>query len=240
VTDTVTDPVTAARRLRWGAAAWILGVSQYLACQLIAANRWSTPYSWKNNFISDLGNTACGPFSVPHGEPAYVCSPAHTLMNVSFVLAGVLTAVGALLLRPLWRHSRAVRAGVVLWVIAGFGKIIVGLVPENTNINLHLLGAFNLPLGSIAILLLSRASGDLPKPWRIAGVLLACVGLFGTVLSIAGQQGHDAYLGTGVGGSERLAGYPANLWCLLIGLLALTRAAAQHGSTNLGTHAMRR
>lgn len=237
----MTDPLTTAPRLRWGAAAWILGVLQYLAVQVVVAGRWNTPYSWKNNFISDLGNTACGPFSVPHGEPAYVCSPAHTLMNVSFVLAGILTAVGALLLRPLWRPSRAVRAGVVLWVIAGLGKIVVGLVPENTNINLHLLGALNLPLGSIAILLLSRASGGLPKPWRVAGLLLAGIGLVGTVLSLAGQfHGPDAYLGAGVGGAERLAGYPANLWCLLIGSLALKRAAAQHGSIDLGAHAVRR
>jgi hypothetical membrane protein len=219
----VTDPVTAARRLRWGATAWIVSVLQYFACQLIVAGRWSTPYSWKNNFISDLGNTACGPFAVPHGRPAYVCSPAHTVMNASFIVAGILTVIGILLLRPLWTRSRAARAGVVLWVIAGLGKIIVGLAPENGNIGLHTLGALNIPLGGIAILLLSRASSGLPRPWRIAGRLLAGVGLIGTVLSIAGQYGGThAYFGTGAGGSERLAGYPANLWFLLIAALVLT------------------
>lgn len=44
----------------------------------------------------------------------------------------------------------------------------------------------------------------------------------GSVLSAAAQYaGSSAYLGLGVGGSERLASYPGNLWILMIGIIAM-------------------
>jgi hypothetical protein len=50
--------------------------------------------------------------------------------------------------------------------------------------------------------------------------------LAGSVLSIAGQYGGpDLYLGLGVGGTERLAGYPGNLWMLLVGAALLVMPA---------------
>ena len=53
-------------------------------------------------------------------------------MNVAFVLVGVLVIVGAVLLRRMWPAGRRSRMATVLFVIGGAGKIIVGLVPENT------------------------------------------------------------------------------------------------------------
>lgn len=204
-----------------GGLAWVVGTLQYFISQIVVAGAWPIPYSLHNNFISDLGNTVCGPFAVPHGLPIEVCSPEHAVMNASFVTAGILTLVGAILLRPFWPQGKLATTGVVLWVVAGLGKIVVGLVPENTDAALHLLGAFNIPVGSVAILLLSiairRASGALAA----TGVVLAVLGLVGTVLSTAGQFSSALYLGLGVGGSERLAGYPSNLWMLIIGGLAL-------------------
>ena len=71
-----------------GGAYWAVGVVHYAVAQIVAAAAWTRPYSLKNNYISDLGNTACGMFHVPHGTPYYVCSPSHGLMNVSFVVFG--------------------------------------------------------------------------------------------------------------------------------------------------------
>lgn len=217
-----------ARAVAAGGAAWIVGTVQYAACQIIAAQAWPTPYSLHENFISDLGNTACGPWTPPHGTPVPVCSPDHALMNASFVAAGVLTLVGALLLRRFWPAGRLATTATWLWVVAGLGKIVVGSVPENAGTGLHLLGALNIPLGSIAILLLSltvRRTAPVPAT---AGFVVAALGLVGTVLSTAGQFSPDLYLGLGAGGAERLAGYPGNLWMLGVGLLALVprRAAA--------------
>src|SRR6202046_5866856 len=117
-----------------GGAAWILATLQYAVAQVVVAAAWHhPPYSWLGNYISDLGNTACGPFKVPHGTPSYVCSPMHSAMNASFVIAGILTIAGAVLLRRFWPRRRGTTVALVLWAITGLGKIVVGLVPENTN-----------------------------------------------------------------------------------------------------------
>lgn len=208
-----------------GGLAWVVGCLQYAVCQVVVAGAYVGPYSLRDNYISDLGNTACGPFAV-HGPPMQVCSPAHAVMNASFVAIGVLTVVGAVLLRPFWPTGKLAATGVALWVVAGLGKIVVGLVPENTDAALHLLGAFNIPLGSVAILLLSLAVRRSAPPLATLGVVLAVLGLVGTVLSTAGQFDPALYLGLGVGGAERLAGYPGNLWMLVIGVLAVSARRA--------------
>ena len=208
-----------------GGACWAVGVAQYAVAQIAAAAAWTRPYSLKNNYISDLGNTACGMFHVPHGTPYYVCSPDHGLMNASFAVAGVLTIAGALLLRRIWPAGHLARWALVLWILSGIGKIIVGLVPENTHIGLHLLGALNVPLGSVAILLLSLAIRRTSHTISVIGIMVAAVGLAGSVLSIGGEfAGSSLYLGLGVGGAERLASYPGSLWMLMIGIIAMFSA----------------
>jgi hypothetical membrane protein len=217
--------------LLWGGFAWILATLQYTVAQLVAASAWSPPYSWANNYISDLGNTACGMFAVPHGTAAYVCSPLHAVMNASFIAAGVLTIAGALLLNRLCPVRRLTTVALVLWILAGLGKIVVGLVPENTDPGLHILGALNLPISSVAILLLSLTIRRTHRSLSVTGVVVAVVGLAGSVLSSAGQYaGSSLYLGFGVGGMERIAGYPSNLWMLLIGAFAILAARRQDGS----------
>jgi hypothetical membrane protein len=218
-----------------GAACWIVGVVQYFAAQFVVAAAWKTPYSVIHNFISDLGNTQCGMFAVPHGTPAYVCSPLHGLMNASFCLTGVLTLAGVVLLWHAWPPRRIVTVGLVLLVIAGVGKILVGLAPENGNIGLHLLGAFNIPLSGVAILLLSIALWSTVRWLAVSGLVLAVLGLVGSFLSIAGEYGGSAlYLGLGVGGTERLAGYPGNLWTVLVGVAIFVVPLSRHADGESG------
>ncbi len=226
-------PVSGAEAIRYpgririlaGGACWAAGVVQYAVAQIVTAAAWTRPYSLKDNYISDLGNTACGMFHVPHGTPYYVCSPSHNVMNASFVAFGVLTILGALLLHRWWPVGRLARWALALWIFSGLGKVIVGLIPENTNINLHLLGALNVPLGSVAILLLSLALRRTHTAMSTIGVAVAVVGLAGSLLSTVGQYaGSSLYLGLGVGGAERLASYPGSLWMLVIGVIAMTLA----------------
>jgi hypothetical protein len=137
-------------------------------------------------------------------------------------VAGVLTTAGAWLLGAWWPRGRLAAAARWLWIVAGLGKIVVGLVPENTNLSLHLLGALNIPLGSIAVLLFALATRHTAPTLASVSAVLGVLGLVGTVASAAGQYGGPAlYLGLGPGGSERLAGYPGNLWTLLVGFLAV-------------------
>jgi hypothetical protein len=90
----------------------------------------------------------------------------------------------------------------------------------------------NLPISSIAILLLSLTIRRTHASLSAAGVVVAVVGLAGSVLSSAGQYaGSSLYLGFGVGGMERIAGYPSNLWLLLLGIIAIRAARRYNSST---------
>jgi hypothetical protein len=79
---------------------WILTL-EFFAGQAVAQAAWRTPYSLLTNSISDLSNTACGswpPASVHLASlglsATYVCSPRHSVMNVSFSATGVLILLG--------------------------------------------------------------------------------------------------------------------------------------------------
>ena len=87
-------PDVASTRFYVGALAK-LSVLQYFVAESAVIGAWagSEPYSRRTGYISDLGALACGDFS---GRD--VCSPAHLLMNVSFVVQGLGMIVGALLL----------------------------------------------------------------------------------------------------------------------------------------------
>ncbi|HEY2205167.1 MAG TPA: DUF998 domain-containing protein [Pseudonocardia sp.] len=212
-----------------GGVCWVLAAVQYAVAQMVAAAAWQRPYSLRRNYLSDLGNTRCGWFAVAPSTPTYVCSPLHAVMNASFVTAGVLVVAGAVLQRPTWPPGGTATAAGALWVLDGLGRITVGLVPENTNIGVHLLGALNIPVGSIATLLTAVALRRSRPGLGLAGVALGVLGLTATVLTgVAQHVDSEFYLGLGVGGLERAAEYPATLWILLAGL-----AAASGGSRRL-------
>ena len=65
-----------------GAIVWMLAI-QFFIAQIIVQSAWTTPFSLTANYISDLGNTTCGPY--PVGSSMYVCSPWHAGMNASFI-----------------------------------------------------------------------------------------------------------------------------------------------------------
>lgn len=215
-----------------GGAALIVATVQFAIAQLIAATAWNPPYDWQTNVISDLGNTACGPFAI-HGATSYVCSPRYAVMNASFVVAGLLLIAGMMLLWRLWPVRWMTTTALVLWLIAGVGKIIVGLVPENTNASLHTLGATNIVLSGVAILLLSLVVRWEYPALALTGVVIAIVSLAASVLWTAAQTAGSALdLGLGTGGMERLADYPTDIWLVVVGIMALltTRERTAHAT----------
>ncbi|MFJ4790033.1 DUF998 domain-containing protein [Streptomyces sp. NPDC088794] len=212
----------------WGGLVFIFTTLQYFAAQILVSAAWKDPsYSWNRNYISDLGNTACGDFSLA-GHVSRVCSPKHGMMNASFMVSGVLLIIGALLLWRLWPHTKPARVGEFLLLLAGLLKIVVGLAPENKNLSLHTLGATNLVIGSVAVLLLSLSVRRSHPVVHWLGILTSVVGLVGgTLFTMSQRAGHSPIPGLGVGGLERLAGYPFNLWMVGIGLLAIVRASGE-------------
>lgn len=87
-------PDVAATRFYVGALAK-LSVLQYFVAEAAVIGAWAgeEPYSRRTGFISDLGALACGEF-----DGRDVCSPAHLLMNASFVVQGLGMIIGAILL----------------------------------------------------------------------------------------------------------------------------------------------
>ncbi len=168
---------------------------QFFIAQLIVQSAWTTPFSLTTNYISDLGNTACGPY--PVASNMYVCSPWHAWMNASLVLLA----------------------------LAGPGEILVGLFPENVNITPHTIGAAaHFVSGNLGILVLGIAIAATRRQIRLAvySIILGSVGLLATALFVSGN-----YLGTGIGGMERIAAYPLPLWLIVAGISLL-----RHGPTN--------
>ena len=186
---------------------------------------WATPYSLKENYISDLGNTACGRY--PAGSGAYVCSPWHAWMNGSFMLLGVIILLGAALVRRALPSGGMAAAGWILISLAGPGLILVGLFPENINITPHAIGAgVEFVSGNLGMVALGTAIAATRRQAQLAAysIVSGSVGLLAMVLFVSGH-----YLGAGIGGMERLVAYPLPLWLIGVGLFLYDRPTALYG-----------
>jgi hypothetical membrane protein len=192
---------------RVGPIFWMISV-QYFIIQIIVASVWSKPYSLSKNTISDLGNTACAVYG-----KNFVCSPLHSLMNVSFIILGCTMIAGEVLIYREFRKGKAAIFGFIFMAFAGGGTILVGSFPENTVSALHIIGAA-LPffVGNIGEVILG-ISLDIPIKLRIYTIFS---GLF--ALSALGLFISHNYLGLGIGGMERLTAYPQTIWLIVFGI----------------------
>jgi hypothetical membrane protein len=209
VSNPATDRTASPRRAAHlaGAIAWILAL-QWLVGQFIVQAAWTTPYSLATNYVSDLGAVRCGRSDI--FPPRYVCSPLHDVMNVSFVLYGLLIVVGVVLLRDTWPRRRLAIAGLVLLALCGLGKVVVGFAPGDVQPGLHMLGALGIPFGDLGILLLGLAIWKTARGWALFSAFLGALGLVSVVLLVANPQ-------LGVGTVERLADYPPPVWLAAMG-----------------------
>ena len=231
-TPTLTRPILthrAEQAARFGAIAWI-GSIQFFIAQGVVQTAWSTPFSLKRNFISDLGNTVCGNY--PQGSGNWVCSPWHAWMNASFILVGLTTLAGAALTRESLGPGRLAHWGMGMIAVAGLGFILVGMFPENVSFPPHKLGAgLQFICGNFGQVLLGLAVLPSRRQHLMArfSVGSGAMGLLATALLVSG---HD--LGMGIGGMERLAAYPLPLWCIMMGLGTVLPAASMRGGNSTG------
>ena len=210
------------REVRLGARVWILAV-QFFVAQVVVQLAWVTPFSLTQNFISDLGNTTCGPY--PLDSNMHVCSPWHAWMNLSFVLLGLIILVGAALARTAFPPGLFRAAGLTLLALAGVGTIAVGLFPEDVNIMYHRLGAAaHFVLGNLSMVALGISLRQARRRQALAvySIVSGVVGLLATALFIS-----DHYLGMGIGGMERLAAYPLPIWLIVAGISFARNVPAQ-------------
>ncbi len=193
----------------WRRGAWLwVGCLQYFAAEAIAAAGFRGAYSFRRNFISDLGAASC--------SDRAGCSPLHALMNASFVLQGALIFAGAVLVWPLFPRGLA-RFALAAIAASGLGVAVVGLAPEDVAPGWHYLGAAeNLFLSNAGAALLGVAVTKATRAVRLLSLGSGLLGLAG-LAGLAG--GFD--LGLGAGGIERVAAYPFPLWIAGMGVWIL-------------------
>lgn len=200
-------------RVRLAAGWWIATALVYLVAETIAAAAYPD-YSYAENYISDLG--------VP------VESPAHLVMNVGFVLHGVLLATAALLTAPRLTHRRSF---VAIAVLAGLGNVLVGLVYSGQTDSavgpLHGVGAVLAIVGGNLTAIVAGAS--LRRTGRRGlGMTCSALGVVGllSALALAIDGGSSSIDLLGDGTWERLAVYTITAFELLLGT-ALLRSRAR-------------
>ncbi len=207
-----------------GPAIFMLSALYFLA-QIAVGWVWHPPYSLVNNTISDLGNTACGQY----GE-GQVCSPRHILMNLAFVLLGLIMVIGSLLIYQEFtererRQQIAAVVGFASMAIGGLGAILVGLFPENSVRDMHIAGAaLAIGVGNVGILILGLVL-PLPESMRRYMVTFSIISLTALVLFASGK-----YFGLGAGTMERIAAYPETIWLITFGMY-ISRNHYRDGAT---------
>lgn len=204
--------------LRLGAWALVLGVAQFFVFHLIVQLAWPEPYSWARNNISDLGAVGCGPWS---GDGRYVCSPLHSWMNASFVLQGALLVAGLGLSKPL-RGGLLTRTSLAFVSLAGLGWVLAGVAPGDVNEGLHVLGAFLIFFcGNLGLVFAENPSqARVARAVRAHPRVLGAVGLVATALFLG-----QVYVVFGMGGMERIAVFPLQVWAFLVGVQLLRTPA---------------
>ena len=197
---------------------------QFFITQVVAAAAWSRPFSLKNDYISDLGNTFCGTY--PAGSTHMVCSPWHLAMNTSFMVLGVTMIIGAILTRDAFPPGWVRALAMILFTLAGLGVFVVGLYPENTDNARHVLGAgLNFTAGNIAMIVFGLALAQRPSHRGLLTVFSIFAGTLGFLATLLFVSGH--YIGIGLGGMERVAAYPMTVWQIVMGVALLRWTAAE-------------
>ena len=151
----------------------------FLITEFITAATCPEPYSYTQNFISNLG--VRGP-SVMFGQ--HIESPLSWLMNSGFIIFGVLSFLGILLTPTLNNKNRKVK--ITLSFLAMIGVVLVGLFHGSQEALLdgtgmyHSMGAFlSFISGNILIIILS--TGILNNSLRRKLIRLGSFGLFCTL-----------------------------------------------------------
>ena len=154
-------------------------------------------------------------------------SPLHGIVNASVIALGILLAGGVLLTASCWGGGVVSRAARILLIVGAAGSVMVGLVPEDVNPSLHVLGAFaGIVAGSCGFVLAGLIGRSSPlgrlRPVTLPLSILAVTAA--VLLFTSGIPAGD------FGAVERLAVFPLRSWMVIAGILLLREAAQDAGT----------
>jgi hypothetical membrane protein len=210
-----------------GAILWLLCL-QLFVVQAVLRRTWPVPYDARVNYISDLGAVNCQ-YHV-HRLTLFadaICSPYHALMNISFVLQGILMCAGCLLLRSLFPRTRLSNLAIMMIFLTGLTMMALGLAPEDTHEHRHTAAAIahsffqNVGLILLGISLLRRR--HVFPLWGWMTTSAGAIGFLFAILMFFRNHLAPGYLGLGPGGIQQLSLYPSLLWLTVSGLFILLR-----------------
>jgi hypothetical membrane protein len=209
--------------------AFIAGGGIYFAAEFVAAAAWTDPpYSYTHHFISNLG--VHGP-STAFGQFMY--SPLAWVMNTGFILFGLATLAGVLLLRGLPSVRRWVLVGTA--AALAVGSILVALFPGSGEAagtgapDFHGLGALAaFTAGNVLVILLGSAHRFLGVSPRL-GRMLVLLGVLGFVSLVAFMAVLASGAGVLIGLTERGVIYPFLIGFILLGVAVRSTAARRRG-----------
>ena len=214
-------------RVRLAGALWALELLFFVA-HAIAQAAWTVPFDPMGYAISDLGAVSC---FVEPGAGREICSPAHLVMNVGLIVAGLLMAAGALVFPLAARRPCVDRLSRVLLVIGGLGCAGVGLAPEDVALGLHTIAAIAaMVVGNIGLALFGLALRPNRPGLGSAASMFGIVGLGGVtwliVLLVTGSP-----MRYEVGGlAERIAAFSLIAGQAAVGITVLVRATHRNGT----------
>ncbi|MEU0795824.1 DUF998 domain-containing protein [Amycolatopsis sp. NPDC005961] len=216
---------------RAGAVLLFLGPLVSWVAELITASAWQSPhYSPFYNWVSHLGLT--GPSQVAFGQVGN--SPLGAVMDVGWVLYGVILITGALLTFDL-RGGPRPTVIVVPAILAGVGVSLVGIFQGSTAnvanglIAFHTYGAQGVMIAGNLMAIAVGVNGSrigLGRGRSVASVVLGIVGLVAFTVFMA-----DVFTGWAwnIGLFERAVIYPIMIGHVVLGGGLIARIASGGG-----------
>ncbi|MDJ0395270.1 DUF998 domain-containing protein [Rhodococcus sp. G-MC3] len=215
------NPTTGPDASLWAKIGYWAGISvlQLLLVEFVVSATWRGLYSYRNNFVSELGISFCGPAG------NWPCSKLYVLMNASIALFGVALIVAVLA----WLVTGVldVRGGALL-AVAGGGAFVAGIVNQGVDYQIHSLGATVMfVVGSLGMIV-AGGHPTLRVPVRIVVTSLGSLALAASLLYIGGHN-----IGIGIGVVERTVVY--SLLSATVVLAVANRSTARKMASLLET-----
>ena len=200
------------RRSTCGKAFYVAAPVQFVVCLAVAAAKYGPPaYSPIGVTISDLQAVGCGTF-----QGAYVCSPLHSLANLSVAVLGILVAGGSLLLRPSLPEGAGRNRGVLLLAVAGAAAFANAFTPEDVTLAGDQITALIAFLSAnFGLIQVGRGASSDPG-WRRFSWITTALGVIGVAALVLSGLGGASLVGEG--GIEWLIVAPILVWTPLLGV----------------------